>query len=167
MKTPNSRNLIEKIEHFARLAGVAVSMGCPIVARKWAKKAQKLEDELMEIQKTETIEAKEKGLKIQCKTGSEQHTTEWRTSKVFLDGIPIWETLKPISTEWVLVGNKGNHGKYCVAEYELPPTGTLSVKFSANKREDITATFDLSQTEEIDIDGYTYNNTLCGWVVSI
>jgi hypothetical protein len=107
-------------------------------------------------------------MKVQIKTGSEWHTTERRGSMVKINGKPIYEVLKPINKpEWELVGNKGTHGKWCVAEYELPKGAKIEFKATANNREDIVSSFVVGEIPSIDVDGYTYNNSICGWIVSI
>lgn len=48
-------------------------------------------------------------MKIQTKTGSENHTTEWRSAMVTVDSQPIYQALKPIGKpEWEMVGSKAD-----------------------------------------------------------
>jgi hypothetical protein len=106
-------------------------------------------------------------MRVQIKTGSEWHTTERRGAMVTVNGKPIYEVLKSISSEWELVGNKGRHGKWCIAEYDLPLGAIVEFKATANNRDPITATFTVGELQEIDVDGYVYNNDICGWIVSV
>ena len=107
-------------------------------------------------------------MRVQVKTGSEWHTTERRGVKV--NGKLVYEALKPLSKpEWELVGNKGRHGNWCIAEYEIPKGTSVEFKATANGREDIVANFIAGEIPSVDIDGYTYGNgsCTCGWIVSI
>ena len=109
-----------------------------------------------------------KPMKVQVKTGSEHHTTNWRSAMVLVNGKPIYEVLKPLSKpEWELVGNRGNHGKWCVAEYELPANSTVEFAAKANSQEPIEFSFTVGQVPSIDIEGYKYGGDICGWIVSI
>lgn len=106
-------------------------------------------------------------MRVQIKTGSEWHTTERRGAMVTVNGKPIYEVLKPIDPKWELVGNKGRHGKWCIAEYDLPLGAKVEFKGTANNRDPITTTFTVGELESIDVDGYTYNNDISGWIVSV
>lgn len=108
-------------------------------------------------------------MKVQIKTGSESHTTEWRSAKVLIDGKPIYEVLKPLNKEWELVGNKGRHGKWCICEYEIPVGSKVEFVAKANRCEDIVLKFVVGVGEDrtIDVEGYKYNNSICGWIVEI
>lgn len=108
-----------------------------------------------------------RSMRVQVKTGSEWHTTERRGAMVTVNGKPIYEVLKPIASKWELVGNKGRHGKWCIAEYDLPLGAVVEFKATANNRDPITKTFIVGELQEIDVDGYTYNNDTCGWIVSV
>lgn len=76
-----------------------------------------------------------KSMKVQVKTGSEWHTTERRGAMVTVNGEPIFKALKAIITEWESVGNKGKHGKWCIAEYELPAGAKIEFLATANGKE--------------------------------
>lgn len=108
-------------------------------------------------------------MKVQVKTGSEWHTTERRGAMVTVNGVPIYQALKPTSSEWELVGNKGKHGKWCIAEYELPVGAKIEFKATANGRETITYSFvvGLGHINTVDVEGYKYSNDICGWIVSV
>jgi hypothetical protein len=108
-----------------------------------------------------------KSMRIQCKTGSEWHTTERRGAMVTVNGEPIFKALKAISQEWEEVGNKGNHGKWCIAEYELPVDAKVEFSATANGKEKITYSFVVGAVKSVDVDGYSYSNDTCGWIVSI
>jgi hypothetical protein len=110
-----------------------------------------------------------KSQKFQVKTGSESHTTEWRSAMVAVNGKPIYEALKPTTKEWELVGNKGRHGKWCVAEYSIPVGAKVTFTAKANGAPPITMSFVVGEegSENIDIDGYSYNTDTCGWIVSV
>jgi len=45
----------------------------------------------------------------------------------------------------------------------------LSFRATGNGRKDIVKTFIVGQegSDDIDVDGYNYNNTICGWIVSL
>ena len=107
-------------------------------------------------------------MKVQIKTGSEHHTTNWRSAMVRVNGKPIYEVLKPLSKpSWEMVGNRGNHGKWCITEYELPVGAIVEFVAKANSQEPIEFKFKVGQVSSIDIEGYKYNNDICGWIVSI
>jgi len=115
-----------------------------------------------------TQETTQQPMKVQIKTGSEHHTTNWRSAMVRVNGKPIYEVLKPLSKpDWEMVGNKGNHGKWCVAEYELPVGANVEFVAKANSQENIEFSFTVGQVPSIDIEGYKYNGDICGWIVSI
>jgi hypothetical protein len=105
----------------------------------------------------------------QVKTGSEWHTTERRGAMVTVDGQEIFKALKPKSSDWEMIGNKGKHGKWCIAEYEIPVGVQVEFRATGNGRKDIVKTFIVGQegSDDIDVDGYNYNNTICGWIVSL
>jgi len=103
---------------------------------------------------------------FQVKTGSEWHTTERRGAMVAVNGKPIYEALKAKSQKWSEVGTKGRHGKWCVAEYEIPVGSAVTFTATANGREKIEKSFIVSD-EAIDFDGYDYASDTCGWIVSI
>lgn len=124
-----------------------------------------LESRLEELMKSQETQ---QPMKVQIKTGSEHHTTNWRSAMVRVNGKPIYEVLKPLSKpDWEMVGNKGNHGKWCVAEYELPVGAIVEFVAKANSQEPIEFKFKVGQVSSIDIEGYKYNNDICGWIVSI
>lgn len=107
-------------------------------------------------------------MKVQTKTGSESHTTNWRSALVIINGKPIYEMLKPLEKpEWEMVGSKGKHGKWCVAEYDLPVGAKVKFIAKANDRDPIEFEFVVGDITSVDVDGYNYNNTTCGWIVSI
>lgn len=109
-----------------------------------------------------------KPMKVQVKTGSEHHTTNWRSAMVRVNGKPIYEALKPLSKpEWEMVGNRGNHGKWCIAEYELPLGAIIEFVAKANSREPIEFKFKVGQIPSVDVEGHEYSNAICGWIVSI
>ncbi len=106
-------------------------------------------------------------MRVQVKTGSEWHTTERRGAMVTVNGTPIYEVLTPISPEWELIGIKGRHGKWCIAEYDLPQGAVVEFKATANGQKPINAKFTVGEVQKINVDGYTYNNDICGWIVSV
>jgi len=107
-------------------------------------------------------------MKVQIKTGSEHHTTNWRSAMVRINGKPIYEVLKPLSKpEWEMVGNRGNHGKWCIAEYELPIGAKIEFVAKANSQKPIEFSFTVGQVPPVDVEGYKYGNGICGWIVSI
>lgn len=113
-----------------------------------------------------------KKMKFQIKTGSEYHTTEWRSCMVYVllrnesPPVPVYQALKVIESEWELVGNKGRHGKWCIAEYEVPLGTKLRFVAKANDKPVIQEDF-IVDDNTVDIDGYNYNHDICGWIVSI
>jgi hypothetical protein len=126
-----------------------------------------LESRLEELMSQETTQ-QPKPMKVQIKTGSEHHTTNWRSAMVRVNGKPIYEALKPLSKpSWEMVGNRGNHGKWCISEYELPVGATVEFVAKANSQEPIEKKFKVGQVSSIDIEGYKYGNGICGWIVSI
>jgi hypothetical protein len=109
-----------------------------------------------------------KPMKVQVKTGSEHHTTNWRSAMVRVNGKPIYEVLKPLTKpEWEMVGNRGNHGKWCVTEYELPLGAIIEFVAKANSQEPIEFKFKVGQIPSVDVEGHKYSNAICGWIVSI
>jgi hypothetical protein len=105
---------------------------------------------------------------FQVKTGSEWHTTERRSSMVTVGGKPIYQVLKPLSSEWEDIGNKGKHGKWCVSEYEIPMGSHVVFKATANGRPNKIEEFIVSEKSiNVDIDGYMYGNSICGWIISL
>lgn len=112
--------------------------------------------------------AKPQAMKVQIKTGSESHTTNWRSAMVRVNGKPIYEALKPLSKpEWELIGNKGNHGKWCIAEYELPVGAKIEFTAKANSQKPIEFSFVVGKVPSVDVEGFNYNSAICGWIVSI
>jgi hypothetical protein len=127
-----------------------------------------LETRLEELMKSQETTQQPKPMKVQIKTGSEHHTTNWRSAMVRVNGKPIYEALKPLSKpSWEMVGNRGNHGKWCISEYELPIGAIIEFVAKANSQEPIEFSFTVGQVPSIDIEGYKYNNDICGWIVSI
>ena len=107
-------------------------------------------------------------MKVQIKTGSEHHTTNWRSAMVRVNGKPIYEVLKPLSKpSWEMVGNRGNHGKWCISEYELPVGAIVEFVAKANSQEPIEFKFQVGKISAVDVEGYKYSNGICGWIVSI
>ena len=107
-------------------------------------------------------------MKVQIKTGSEHHTTNWRSAMVRINGKPIYEVLKPLSKpEWEMVGNKGNHGKWCIAEYELPIGANIEFVAKANSQKPIEFSFTVGEVTSVDVEGFNYSSAICGWIVSI
>lgn len=104
---------------------------------------------------------------FQVKTGSEWHTTETRGAMVTVNGEPIYKALKAKSQKWTEVGNKGRHGKWCIAEYDIPVGSTVTFTATANGKEKIEESFVVSDDTVIDFDGYDYASDTCGWIVSI
>lgn len=104
--------------------------------------------------------------RFQICTGSEYHSTEHRGAMVTVDGNPIYQVYKAETAEWSLVGNKGAHGKWCIAEYLLPENLEIVFKATANGKKPIVETFVVGQGI-IDIDGYDYAGSPCGWIVSL
>lgn len=126
-----------------------------------------LEAELEAITQREKIMVQQP-MKVQIKTGSEHHTTNWRSAMVRVNGKPIYEVLKPLcNPEWELIGNKGNHGKWCISEYELPVGANVEFTAKANLRETIEFSFTVGQVPPVDIEGYEYGIRTCGWIVTI
>jgi hypothetical protein len=103
---------------------------------------------------------------FQTKTGSEWHSTETRGAMVTVNGQPIYKALKAKSQSWSEVGSKGRHGKWCIAEYDIPVGSNVTFVATANGKERIEKSFIVSD-ESIDFDGYDYANDTCGWIVSI
>ncbi len=104
-------------------------------------------------------------MKFQVKTGSEWHSTETRSAKVLVNGKPIYEVLEPIESEWELIGNKGVHGKWCIAVYDIPVGSDVKFIAKANGKDPIEYSFTVDRCFDIDVDGYSYNNRTCGWIV--
>jgi hypothetical protein len=126
-----------------------------------------LESRLEELMSQETTQ-RLKPIKIQIKTGSEHHTTNWRSAMVRVNGKPIYEVLKPLSKpDWEMVGNRGNHGKWCISEYELPVGAIVEFVAKANSQEPIEFKFQVGKVSSVDVEGYKYGNGICGWIVSI
>lgn len=65
------------------------------------------------------------------------------------------------------MGNKGKHGKWCVAEYDIPIGSCVRFQATANGKDSILEEFFVKKEEKINIDGYDYRNEVCGWIVSI
>lgn len=109
-----------------------------------------------------------KPMKVQTKTGSESHTTNWRSAVVTVNGKNIWEALTPIEKpEWELIGNKGNHGKWAIAEYEIPAGAKIIFTAKANGQKPIEFKFIVGESDPVDVDGFSYANRTCGWIVTI
>lgn len=105
---------------------------------------------------------------FQIKTGSEIHTTERRGAMVTIGGNPIYKVLTPIERpEWELVGNKGCHGRWCTAVYDIAEGTELEFTATANRRENIQQKITVKKGEKVDIDGYLYNGSICGWILSL
>lgn len=106
--------------------------------------------------------------RFQICTGSEWHSVERRGAIVTIGDTehPIYKPYKPEKAEWVLVGNKGTHGKWCIAEYLIPENMTIVFKATANRRKPIIETFVVGQGD-IDVEGYEYAGEPCGWIKSI
>jgi hypothetical protein len=104
---------------------------------------------------------------FQIKTGSEWHTTEWRGASVLVNGEMIFRALKARSQNWEMVGNKGKHGKWCIAEYEIPIGSKVTFRATANGRDPIEVNFVVGVAEKIDLEGYPYGGDICGWIVEI
>jgi hypothetical protein len=123
-----------------------------------------LEDQLEKLE----VKQERKVMKVQTKTGSESHTTNWRSATVTVNGKPIYEVLKPlVKPEWELVGNKGNHGKWCISEYELPVGAKVKFVAKANGQDPKEFEFVVGEIKSVDVDGFTYGGGICGWIVSI
>lgn len=87
---------------------------------------------------------------------------------VTVNGRPIYEALKPQGVpEWEQIGNKGKHGRWCVAEYNIPAGSKVEFKATANSKKPIIETFVAAEGLKVDFDGYTYGSDTCGWIVSI
>jgi hypothetical protein len=100
-------------------------------------------------------------------TGSEWHTTERRSGKCWVDGELIYEKLKSIENKWHLVGNKGKHGKWNVAKYDIPLGSKVVFKATANSMEDRDLSFTVSEDmEDIDFNGYAYGGEPSCWILS-
>ncbi len=106
-------------------------------------------------------------MRVQVKTGSEWHTTERRSAMVFVNKEPIYKALKPLRQDWEQIGNKGTHGKWCIAEYDLPDGAEIEFRASANGKKDIVYSFVANEGVSVDVDGYLYSGVLCGWILSI
>lgn len=104
---------------------------------------------------------------FQVKTGSEWHSTERRGATVFVKGKPIYEVLKPLKSDWEAVGQKGRHGKWCTAEYEIPIGTKVRFEATANGREKITQSFKVHEELDVDYSGYSYGDRICGWIISL
>jgi hypothetical protein len=127
-----------------------------------------LETRLEAMMKTQETTQQPKPMKVQIKTGAEHHTTNWRSAMVRVNGKPIYEVLKPLSKpSWEMVGNRGNHGKWCITEYELPVGAIVEFVAKANSQEPIEFKFKVGQVSAVDVEGYKYSNGICGWIVSI
>jgi len=128
-----------------------------------------LESRLEELtMKTQETTQQPKPMKVQIKTGSEHHTTNWRSAMIRVNGKPIYEVLKPLSKpSWEMVGNRGNHGKWCISEYELPVGAIVEFVAKANSQEPIEFKFQVGKISAVDVEGYKYSNGICGWIVSI
>lgn len=106
-------------------------------------------------------------MKFQVKTGSEFHTTERRGAMVSVDGKAIYEILKASTQEWEMIGTKGRHGKWCIAEYEIPEGSKVTFKAAANGKPSIEHSFTVGENldDSIDFEGYKYGGDICGWIV--
>ena len=85
---------------------------------------------------------------------------------VKVGGVPIYEKFKAVEQRWSLVGNKGAHGKWCIAEYLLPYGTEIEFMATANGKEKFVEKIVIGQAP-IDVEGYQYAGEPCGWVVSI
>lgn len=110
-------------------------------------------------------------MRYEVRTGSEWHSTERRGAMVEVNGRPIYKVLKPACQEWLDVGNKGKHGKWCVAEYEIPVGSLVKFTATANGRPPIVAEFVVGEvgSKDIDVEGYKYGagDRICGWIVCL
>jgi hypothetical protein len=134
--------------------------------KKYIVKLIDLENQL-EIALKQQLQQGKKTMKVQVKTGSEWHTTERRSAMVLVNGKPIYEVLKPTTQSWEEVGNKGKHGKWCIAEYILPVGAKIEFKATANGQDPIVFSFKVGEVAKVDVDGYNYGSDVCGWIVSI
>ncbi len=113
--------------------------------------------------------------RFQVCTGGETHTTQWRSASVFVVSpkggeTPLYKALTPIAPgEWELVGNKGNHGKWVKAEYDVPVGTRLRFEAKANGRPTKSQSFVVQgqPQDTIDLEGYTYSSRICGWIVAV
>ena len=107
-------------------------------------------------------------MKLQIKTGSEWHSTERRGAMVYANGNPIYKVFTPTEQpEWEPVGNKASHGKWCTASYDLPTGTKVDFIATANGKPDIKKSFVVGDGDSVEVDGYTYNGNICGWIVSL
>ena len=105
---------------------------------------------------------------FQIKTGSEIHATEQRGAMVTIGDNPIFKVLTPIDhPEWEPVGNKGRHGRWCTAVYDIAEGTELEFIATANGRENIQQKITVKEGEKVEIDGYIYNGSICGWILSL
>ena len=106
-------------------------------------------------------------IKVQIKTGSEWHSTETRSAMVTVNGEPIYKVLKALSQNWIEVGRKGTHGKWCLAEYLLPMGSAITFTANANGRDKISESFVVGDDTTVDFEGYQYQCEPSGWIVEI
>jgi hypothetical protein len=100
-------------------------------------------------------------------TGAEWHTTEKRSGRCWVDGVFIYEKLKSIQNTWHLVGNKGKHGKWNVARYDIPIGSKVTFKATANRKEDRVLEFIVKKDmKDINFDGYEYSGEPSCWIIS-
>jgi hypothetical protein len=105
---------------------------------------------------------------FQTNTGSEWHSTETRSAMVTVNGKPIYEALKPLKSEWERVGRKGTHGKWCIAEYDIPVGAHVVFTARANGCEPIQEEFVVdAESGAIDFEGYKYQGDIRGWIVAL
>jgi hypothetical protein len=104
---------------------------------------------------------------FQANTGSEWHTTETRSAMITVNGKPIYKALKPLKSEWEEVGSKGKHGKWCIAEYDIPVGAHVVFTARANGCEPILEEFLVGDKDDIDFEGYKYQGNPRGWIVAI
>lgn len=148
--------------------------------RRWALELTQIEGQIESLELAAAVpmssklslasqgQSQRKTQRYQVKTGSEWHSTERRGAMVTVNGEVIYKVLKAQSQEWEQIGNKGKHGKWCVAVYEIPVGSRVEFRATANSRDDIISSFVVGTegSDDIDVDGYTYGSDICGWIVS-
>lgn len=107
-------------------------------------------------------------MRVLVETGSEWYTTETRGCMVKVNGKPIYEVLTPQDRpEWEPVGQKGRHGKWCIATYDIPAGSEVEFRATANSRDPIVKNFVAAEGLKVDFDGYQYGGGVCGWITTI
>jgi hypothetical protein len=86
---------------------------------------------------------------------------------VLIDGQPIYQKLKPLTQKWELVGNKGRHGKWCIAEYFIPNGANVLFTARAHGKEPIMHEFIARDDLKVNFHGHSYGGEIKGWIVSI